>query len=81
MEKKLPKLLSDLVAQCCLGRTDAELAKLLTQPKIIEQFDVPSGIKVIRLAADIRVMANETCNCCNGRIDEAFTFDWLIGML
>ena len=80
MEKKLRKLLPDLVAQCCLGRTDIEITKLLSLPKIIRQLDIPTGIKVIRLAADIRVMAKESCNCCNGRVDEGTALDWLIDM-
>jgi len=75
------KPITELSCNCCNGRVGRELLELAEQHKLIQQMIVPTGVELIKQAAEIGVAAKEACNCCNGRVGKPAALQELVTAL
>lgn len=57
-----------MACNCCNGRVGRELLELAEQKREFKQFVVPTGVELVKAAAEIGLATAQACNCCNGRV-------------
>jgi hypothetical protein len=63
--------LADTTVNCCNGRVGKRLLELAQENEAIRQLVAPTGVELIRQAAQAGRALGETVNCCNGRVGSA----------
>lgn len=73
--------LADTTVNCCNGRVGKRFVELAEENEVIRQLIAPTGVQLIREAAQAGRSLGETVNCCNGRVGSALNIQGLVSEL
>ncbi len=58
----------EVASNCCNGRVGRNLLELAEKNEAIRGAIAPTGVEILRRAAEVGLAAASYSNCCNGRV-------------
>jgi len=80
-KEEIRTALADTTVNCCNGRVGKRLMDLARESEVIRELIAPTGVQLIKEAAQAGRSLGETVNCCNGRVGSALNIKELVSEL